>query len=339
MASSGTMVQKKFTIPAVGIGVLAAGGFLGQRLISKWRINPDPLDGKPAEFPSGIVRPVTLPDGAVINTVTVGEGPTIVCVHGLTTNRNDWGPMAPALLDAGFTLLAVEQRGHGESTEGTAGYGSKQLGDDLAVVLETLDVEAIAVMGHSMGGMAAMAYAVDHPDAFHRRVASLILLATAASMRTGRHAIALRLGGLVIPEALQPPESRLRVATGLMAFGARPSLHMIDQIIGHFRTCPDDVRAKATAALADHHVEDQLASVHVPALVVGASRDQMIRPFQVEQLAEALANSRLEMLPSAGHMVIWERHEQLTTMIIDWLDQDVATGRASSEHQPDHEPT
>lgn len=333
------MVQKKFTLPALAIGVVAASGFVGHRLISTWRSNPDPLGGKPVEFPEGIVRPVTMPDGATINTVTVGNGPTIVCVHGLTTNRNDWGPMAPALLDAGFTLLAVEQRGHGESTAGTAGYGSTQLGDDLAVVLETLDVEAIAVMGHSMGGMAAMAYAVDHPEAFHERVSSLVLLATAASMRTGRHAIALRLGGLTIPGALQPPDDRLRVGTGLLVFGARPSLHMIDQIIAQFRRCSDEVRTQATSSLLDHHVEEHLDEIDVPALVVGASRDHLIRPLQVEQLAEGLANSRLEMLPSAGHMVIWERHEELTTMIIDWLDQDVATGRASSEHQPDHEPT
>lgn len=339
MASSGTMVQKKFTLPALGIGAIAAGGFVGHQLISGWRKNPDPLDGKPVQFPEGIVRPVTMPDGATINTVTVGAGPTIVCVHGLTTNRHDWGPMAPALLDAGFTLLAVEQRGHGESTSGTAGYGSSQLGDDLAVVLDTLDVEAIAVMGHSMGGMAAMAYAVDHAESFSKRVSSLILLATASSMRTGRHAIALRLGGLTIPGALQPPDDRLRVGTGLLVFGARPSLHMIDQIIAQFRGCSDEVRSEATSALLDHHVEEQLDEIAVPALVVGASRDQLIRPFQVEQLAAGIPDSHLEMVPSAGHMVIWERHEQLTTMIIDWLDQDVATGLPSSEHQPDHEPT
>lgn len=333
------MVHKKFVIPAVGAAALILGGLASKRLTAQWAKNPDPLEGRPLSFPNGQVRTVDLPDGASINTVLVGSGPTIVCVHGLTSNHLDWGPIAPLLIDAGYSILAIDQRGHGDSTPGDAGYGSAQLGDDLAAVFEALDVHAVALMGHSMGGMASMSYAVNHPGSFGARVQTLILVATAGSLRTFRHTLGLLIGGLPIPEVLRPEDERMRVSAGLGAFGARPSLHMIDQSIAQFGTCAEPVRTAATAALREHDVSDLLHSIRVPSLVIGGSRDQLIRPSQVERLAAAIDGSTLEMYRDAGHMVIWERHAEMATLITDWLGQVVSTSRSSSEDQPDHEPT
>lgn len=313
------MVAKKFAIPAVGAAALVVGGVAAKRLISQWEKNPDPLGGKPLEFPDGVTRSVAMPDGAMINTVLAGEGPTIVCVHGLTSNHLDWAPLAPLLMEAGYSVLAIEQRGHGSSTPGESGYGSAQLGDDLAVVFEALDVEAAALMGHSMGGMAAMSYAVRHPDAFTRRVERLVLVATASSMRTVRHTLGLLIGGLPIPTVLRPPDDRMRVSAGLGAFGARPSLHMIDQSIAQFSRVDEPVRAAATAALREHHVTDRLDTITVPTLVIGGTRDQLIRPKQVEDLAAGIHGSQLEMYRDAGHMVIWERHREMASVIETFL--------------------
>lgn len=333
------MVKKRAAIPAIGVSALVAGGVAGHQLISRWRKNPDPLRGHPLEFPDGQRRIVELSDGARINTVTVGEGPIIVCVHGLTSNEDDWAPMAPLLLDAGFQLVAINQRGHGGSTEGSAGFGSTQLGEDLAEIFESLDLHAHALMGHSMGGMASMAYAVHHPQQFRQRVSSLVLIATAASLRTPRHELGLLLGGVTLPDALQPPHDRLRVGTGLGAFGARPSLHMIDLAIAQFQRCSESVRSGATGALRGHDVRHLLHEISVPALVIGGTRDQLIRPQQVEVLAEGIANSTLEMHDRAGHLLIWERHEDVSQSIVDWLCQSVEMARLSSEDHPDQDPT
>jgi non-heme chloroperoxidase len=330
------MVQKKLAIPALGVGAIVLGGYVGRQLVSRWRQNPDPLDGTPVAFPVGEQRHVELPDGAIINTITVGTGPTIVCVHGLTASRHDWGPMAPLLVQAGYRLLAVDQRGHGDSTAGAKGYGSTQLGHDLAFVLGALDVQAVALMGHSMGGMAAMSYAVDYEEDFRRRIETLILLATAGSLKTARHSLGLRLGGIGIPEAIRPPKERLRVAAGLSAFGAHPSLHMIDEAIRSFENCSEDVRRAATSELRGHDVLDRLHSVVAPALVIGGTRDQLIRPFEVRELAAALDGTELAMLDGAGHMLIWERHRDIVDRIVDFLVRTSAGAVAGPG--PDIEP-
>ncbi|MFT7475968.1 MAG: non-heme chloroperoxidase [Verrucomicrobiales bacterium] len=318
------MVQKKLAIPALGAGALVLGVVAGRQLVSRWRQNPDPLHGTPVAFPVGEQRQVELPDGAVINTITVGTGPTVVCVHGLTASRHNWGPMAPLLVRAGYRLLAIDQRGHGDSTAGANRYGSTQLGHDLAFVLRALDVQALALMGHSMGGMAAMSYAVDHEEDFRRRIETLILVATAGSLKTARHSLGLRLGGIGIPGSLRPPKERLRVAVGLGAFGAHPSLHMIDEAIRSFENCSEDVRQAATSELRGHDVLDRLHSVVAPALVIGGTRDQLIRPFQVRQLAAALDRRELVMFDGAGHMLIWERHRDIVDRIVDFLARNSA---------------
>ncbi|NNF53228.1 MAG: alpha/beta hydrolase [Acidimicrobiales bacterium] len=307
----------------VGLGVVAAVSvaavIAGRVLTSRWARNPDPLEGQAVAFPPADERRVELPDGATIATFTLGEGPTIVCVHGLTGSHNDWGPMIPGLVAAGYRIVAIDQRGHGDSTSGTAGYGSAQLGRDLHDVVEELDIVAIAMMGHSMGGMAAMAYAVDHVVDFNKRVGSLILLGTAASLKMRGSAAAFRASRTQIPGWLKPSNRRLRIGAGLSVFGASPSLHMIDQAIVSASRLPESVRAAATFALGDHHVLDRLEQVRCPALVVGGMRDRLIRPWQVRQLAEAIPNAELRMLPKAGHMLIWERHAELVAEVTAFL--------------------
>ena len=108
------MAKRKWLAGAIGVGAVVAFA-ARQRLLAGWAANVDPLDGQAVEFPPGLHRMVKLPDGAELSTVTVGDGPSIVCVHGLTGSRHDWGPMAPGLLAAGpWTNRAGHQRGRAD---------------------------------------------------------------------------------------------------------------------------------------------------------------------------------------------------------------------------------
>ncbi len=314
-------MSKRKWIVAVIAGAVAVMAVRARQLLARWASNPDPVGGQAIRFPEGRHRTVILPDGAEIATVTAGEGPTIVCVHGLTGSRHDWGPIAAGLLDAGFQVVAVEQRGHGDSTPGVAGYGSAQLGADLGLVLSELDIRAVALMGHSMGGMAAMAYAVDQPVELRARCSTLILIATAASLTLRGSALAFRLSGLPLPQRLIPSDKRLRLGTGVTVFGQDPSMHLIDSAIRSARRLPEPVRAGATAALSNHDLKQRVAEIDVPTLVIGGSRDRLIWPKWVRELASSIPNAELHMLEGAGHMVIWERH----TVIVDLVRQFVAS--------------
>lgn len=312
-------MAKRGLIGGLGIGGLLLGGLAGsRRLIDTWAENPDPLSGHPVRFPDGEARTVELADGAVIHTVTAGSGPVIVLVHGVTTSSHDWGPVAEHLVASGFQVVGIDQRGHGQSTVGTAGFGSRQLGRDLRDVFDVLDIHARALVGHSMGGMAAMAFATEHRDTMVNRVARLVLVATSSELQNPRHKLALGLGSVSLPDAVRAGGAQMRLGAGAV-FGSSPSLHMVDEVIAAFQQTPEVVRVEALTALKHHDVRDELGNITAPTLVIGGGRDRLIFPDQVAALDAGISTSTLTMFPEAGHMLIWERHREISDMIIDFV--------------------
>jgi pimeloyl-ACP methyl ester carboxylesterase len=92
-------------------------------------------------------------------------GRSFVLVHGFTGSRDDWREHIEPLAQLGRTL-AVDLRGHGGSTNpgDAAGYTLDQLSSDLHSALLAIDGEPCDLLGHSMGGMVALRYALDHPE-------------------------------------------------------------------------------------------------------------------------------------------------------------------------------
>jgi 2-succinyl-6-hydroxy-2,4-cyclohexadiene-1-carboxylate synthase len=124
------------------------------------------------------VRHLELSSGIRIEYEEAGAGPRpFVLVHGFTGSRDDWREHIPALSELGRTL-APDQRGHGGSsnTGEAAGYTLDQLTADLAATLDGLGIASCDLLGHSMGGMVALRFALACPE----RLSSLILMNTSA---------------------------------------------------------------------------------------------------------------------------------------------------------------
>lgn len=94
----------------------------------------------------------TVDSGITIAFETLGDGPSVVLVHGITESRRSWDPLIPALVDAGYEVTAVDLRGHGESSV-TAPFDSLTLGGDIAQFAARKDRPLI--IGHSLGGVIA----------------------------------------------------------------------------------------------------------------------------------------------------------------------------------------
>lgn len=106
------------------------------------------------------------PDGATIEHATIGAGPPLVLVHGITESRASWGALTDAFAAAGYAVTALDLRGHGASSR-TAPYDLATMAADLGAVLadvlgEVGTAEALLV-GHSLGGAVVSAYAAAGP--------------------------------------------------------------------------------------------------------------------------------------------------------------------------------
>lgn len=116
-------------------------------------------------------------DGATIAGETVGEGPDVVLMHGLTATRRYTVMGSSSLPRAGYRLTTFDARGHGASSPASASsaYEYRDLVDDLRVLLDRLGVEKAAIGGASMGAHTAMAFALAWPE----RVSALIAITPA----------------------------------------------------------------------------------------------------------------------------------------------------------------
>ncbi|KAA2265215.1 alpha/beta hydrolase [Solihabitans fulvus] len=91
-----------------------------------------------------------------------GAGDAVVLLHGGGRTMDDWHLVVPLLLDAGLRVVAMDLRGHGNS--GPALWSWSDAVDDLAEVIDRLDLGRPAVLGHSLGGLVAAVWATRHPE-------------------------------------------------------------------------------------------------------------------------------------------------------------------------------
>ncbi|MFF1630599.1 alpha/beta fold hydrolase, partial [Streptomyces sp. NPDC058272] len=89
-----------------------------------------------------------------------GDGPPLVLLHGAGRTLADWAAAAPLLVPR-HRVLAVDLRGHGLSPSGT--WDFPHVLGDLEAVLEAYDIPGALPVGHSLGGMIAVRYALEHP--------------------------------------------------------------------------------------------------------------------------------------------------------------------------------
>jgi pimeloyl-ACP methyl ester carboxylesterase len=98
-----------------------------------------------------------------------GQGPPVVCIHGLTANCRCWDPVARQL-SPWFRVAAPDLRGRGRSGRPPHGYSVARHVADLEGLLDHLGLESAVIMGHSLGAVITLAFAAHHPERVTRAV-------------------------------------------------------------------------------------------------------------------------------------------------------------------------
>jgi 2-(acetamidomethylene)succinate hydrolase len=101
--------------------------------------------------------------GVSLSTLERGSGPPWVLLHGITANACIWDPVAARLAER-FRVVAVDQRGHGQSDAPATGYAAADFAADVRALVADLDAGPAVVVGHSMGARNALVAAARHPE-------------------------------------------------------------------------------------------------------------------------------------------------------------------------------
>src|SRR6186713_1578471 len=113
-------------------------------------------------------------DGTQIYYKDWGRGPIVTFSHGWPLNADAWDGQMLFLVQKGFRVIAHDRRGHGRSGQASSGNDMNGYADDLAVVIETLDLRNVTLVGHSTGGGEVVRYIGRHGT---KRVARAVLIA------------------------------------------------------------------------------------------------------------------------------------------------------------------
>ena len=117
---------------------------------------------------------ITTKDGTQIYYKDWGEGPAVTFSHGWPLNADMWDGQMLFLVQNGFRTVALDRRGHGRSSQPSWGNDMDGYADDLAAVIEALDLNDVTVVGHSTGGGEVARYIGRHGT---NRVAKAVLIA------------------------------------------------------------------------------------------------------------------------------------------------------------------
>lgn len=245
------------------------------------------------------------------------EGVPILLVHGLAgASLTEWYQVAPKLA-VDRRVLMVDHRGHGLSARGDLRFEVADDADDLAGVLDALDVGQVDVVGYSMGGVIAQALALRHPG----RVRRMALIATFASHSEGyrwlRRVGALLARGWERITGFGTPEVR---SGYLIARGAIEAQHA--RWVWR-ETLRRDVEsgAQATFALLRFDSTDWVGRLDVETLVVIPTNDFLVPPRWQYALADAIPTVDLVEIEGAGHEAVWTHADRVADELSRFLGE------------------
>lgn len=260
---------------------------------------------------------MTTDDGTRLHTVSAGAGPTVVLAHGFAIDSNEWNVIAADLVARGRRVVAFDQRGHGRSSIGRDGVGSRQMAGDYAVVLDAYDVSDAVLVMHSMGGFIGVRFLVENPELVSRHLKGAMLIATFAGdvnrdNPQNKLQIPLIRSG-ILPRLVGIDLVGKPFARTLMGDTATDA--MVESFLTAFRAQKLGPLVPILEAMVQENRYPELPKITLPCTILVGSKDRTTPPFHTEQLHAGIAGSALVRVPGAGHTVNWEASDVIVEEI------------------------
>ena len=251
----------------------------------------------------------------------LGEGPPVVLLHGLSATRRNVVQGSRALVKRGYRLISYDARGHGRSSPAPS-YEYADLVEDLAAVLDHLELERTALVGSSMGAATAMAFTLEHPE----RVPALVQITPAYTgyARTGnadgeaweKLAGALDEGIDRFVEVAQAPAGLPERWRDVAREASRQRMERHEDLTAvaqALREVPSSIAWKGL---------DPLSELDIPVLVVGSQDDSdWLHPLGVaEEYCRKLPRGELVVEDRGQSPLAWQG-ARLSNVIADFLER------------------
>jgi pimeloyl-ACP methyl ester carboxylesterase len=227
------------------------------------------------------------------------DRPAVILLHHGLGAVHSWIAQIPVLVDAGFHVLAYDRWGYGRSQARTEFSMPAFRGDldDLAFILEYYGFARVCLVGHSDGGTIALYYAAEHPNQIERLVTVAAHIYVEPKMESG------------IEDTRRAYEQNERFRTGLRRLHGEK----VDQVLYGWYT------GWYRSGNLQWDMRPTLARIDCPVLVVQGEADEHATPQHARDLAKALPNADLWLVPDGSHMLAQEHPKAFNCRLLAFL--------------------
>ncbi len=268
---------------------------------------------------------ITTKDGTTIFYKDWGTGPVVVFSHGWPLNANAWDNQLLFLASHGYHAIAHDRRAHGRSSQPWDGHNLDTYADDLATLIETLDLKDATLVGHSTGGGEVARY-----------------IGRYGTSRVARAVLVGAITPLMLKTNTNPNGTPMEVFDGIRAgvvgdrsqfykdlttpfFGAnRPDSQVSQGLRDAFWLWSMQVGLKGAydciKAFSETDLTEDLKKFDIPTLIVHGDDDQIV-PIAASALlaAKLVKNATLKIYPGADHGLTFTRKDQFNEDLLVFL--------------------
>ncbi len=268
---------------------------------------------------------ITTKDGTEIYYKDWGKGPVVTFSHGWPLSSDAWDGQMLFLVQNDFRVIAHDRRGHGRSSQASSRNDMNGYADDLATVIETLDLKDAMLVGHSTGGGEVVRYIGSHGT---KRVAKAVLIAAVPP---------IMLKTAANPEGL-PMEVFDNMRSGLMKdrsqfykdlaiqfyganrTGAKVSQGMLDQFWLWSMQAGLKNAYESIKAFSETDFTEDLKKIDVPTLVMHGEDDQIVPVKDSAVKSARLIKGAKEIYyPGAPHGITATHEDQVNADLLAFL--------------------
>lgn len=271
------------------------------------------------------VNMITAKDGTQIYYKDWGRGPVVTFSHGWPLNADAWDAQMLFLAQNGFRVIAHDRRGHGRSEQASSNNDMNGYADDLAAVIETLDLKNITLVGHSTGGGEVVRYLARHGTKRATKAVLIgavppIMLKTAANPEGLPIDVFDGLRASVIKDRAQFYREFAVPFYGANREGAKVSQGTLDAFWRLSMQAGLKNAYECIKAFSETDFTDDLKKIDIPTLLMHGEDDQIVPVHDSAKKAEKLLkNVKAIYYPGAPHGLTVTHQEQINADLLAFL--------------------
>jgi pimeloyl-ACP methyl ester carboxylesterase len=259
----------------------------------------------------------TFKENGNINFIVEGAGSAVILVHGFAASNNDWIYLQPDLVDQGYQVIAPDLIGHGSSqSKLSEQYSFDLLYSQFSEWSNALNLNGPhAIIGHSMGGLISLNYAIRNPD----RVSNLVLINPYYDKNQLNPWLrkVINNPGLSQSALESVPSWLINMYFSLDIKGLLPADDQVKQQKAEDITRADPEIVHFLGSIPD--IANHLSEVQSPTLVIWGMKDPTLNPDSFQQLVDSIPNAIGRAIPECGHQPHLEEAEQLSQMVTNFI--------------------